>query len=91
MNNTNNTNTTSEQKEQTSISPSLRLGLLAAAISTLGDALGTIAALEAIDESIAADIKAKQDQKELDDKLQRMQRQIDILIYELSKIKKGTV
>ncbi len=91
MNNTNNTNTTSEQKEQTSISPSLRLALLAAAISTIGDALGTIAALEAIDESIAADIKSKQDQQELDDKLQKMQRQIDILIYELSKIKKGTV
>jgi hypothetical protein len=87
----NNTNTTSEQKEQTSMSPSLRLALLSAAIVTIGDALGTIAALEAIDEFTAAESKAKQDQQELDDKLQKMQRQIDLLIYELSKIKKGTV
>ena len=80
---------TSEQTEQTTISSSLRLGLLAAALTTLGDALATIAALEAIDESIAADIQAKKDQQELDDKLEKMQKQIDRLTYELAQIKKG--
>ena len=60
----NNTNATSEQKEQTPLSPSLRLALLSAAIVTIGDALGTIAALEEIDEFIAADTKAKQDQQD---------------------------
>ena len=49
----------------------------------------TIASLEAIDESIAADIQAKKDQQELDDKLEKMQRQIDRLTSELTQIKKG--
>lgn len=85
----NKNNKTSEQTEQTSISASLRFGLLGAALSTLGDALQTIAALEAIDESIAADIQAKKDQQELDDKLEKMQNQIDLLTDELTQIKKG--
>ena len=62
----NNNNKTSEQTEQTTISLSLRLAVLATALTTLGDALATIAALEAIDEFIAADIQAKKDQQELD-------------------------
>ena len=84
----NKNNKTSEQTEQTTISSSLRLALLAAALTTLGDALATIAALEAIDEFIAADIQAKKDQQELDDKLEKMQKQIDGLTYELAQIKK---
>ena len=36
---------TSEQTEQTTISSSLRFGLLAAALTTLGDAIAAIAAL----------------------------------------------
>ena len=46
----NKNNKTSEQTEQTTISSSLRLALLATALTTLGDALAMIAALEAIDE-----------------------------------------
>ena len=65
------------------------MGLLAAALTTLGDAIAAIAALEAIDESITADIQAKKDQQELDDKLEKMQKQIDRLTYELAQIKKG--
>ena len=63
----NKNNKTSEQTEQTTISSSLRFGLLGAALTTLDYAIATIAALEAIDESIAADIQAKKDQQELDD------------------------
>ena len=37
---------TSEQTEQTTISSSLRFGLLGAALTTLGDAIAAIAALE---------------------------------------------
>ena len=85
----NKNNKTSEQTEQTTISSSLRFGLLGAALTTLGDAIATIAALEAIDESITADIQAKKDQQELDDKLEKMQNQIDRLTDELTQIKKG--
>jgi septal ring factor EnvC (AmiA/AmiB activator) len=87
----NKTNTTSDQKEQPAIGLSLKLAVLAAALTTIADAIATVAALEAIDEFNAADTQAKQDQQELDDKLNKMQRQINILTYELSKIKKGTV
>ena len=80
---------TSEQTEQTTISSSLRFGLLGAALATIDYALATIAALEARDESIAADIQTKKDQQELDDKLEKLQRQIDRLTYKLSQIKKG--
>ena len=79
---------TSEQTEQTTISSSLRFGLLGAALTTLDDAIAAIAALEAIDESIAADIQAKKDQQELDDKLEMLQRQIDRLTYQFSQIKR---
>ena len=85
----NKNNKTSEQTEQTTISSSLRLAVIATSLTTLGDAIATIAALEAIDESIAADIQAKKDQQELDDKLEKMQNQIDLLTYELTQIKKG--
>jgi hypothetical protein len=61
----NKNNKTSEQTEQTTINSSLRFGLLGAALTTLGDAIVAIAALEAIDESITADIQAKKDQQEL--------------------------
>ena len=57
---------TSEQTEQTTISSSLRFGLLGAALATIDDAIAAIAALETIDESITADIQAKKDQQELD-------------------------
>jgi hypothetical protein len=80
-------NTTSEQEEESSpITSSMKLGILAAAITTLGDALALIATLEAVDEVIAADIQDKKDKKELDEKLQNMQDQIDKLTDELSKI-----
>jgi predicted nuclease with TOPRIM domain len=85
----NKNNKTSGQTEQTTISSSLRFALIAAALTTLADAIATIAALEAIDESIAADIQAKKDQQELDDKLEKMQNQIDRLTDELTQIKKG--
>ena len=61
----NKNNKTYEQTEQTTISSSLRFGLLGAALTTLGDAIVAIAALEALDESITADIQAKKDQQEL--------------------------
>jgi septal ring factor EnvC (AmiA/AmiB activator) len=82
-------NKTSEQTEQTMISSSLRFALLASALTTIGDAIAIISVLEAIDESIAEDIQAKKDQQELDDKLEKMQKQIDRLTYELAQIKKG--
>ena len=62
--------------------------MIATSLTTLGDSLAAIAALEAIDEFIASDIQAKNDQQELDDKLEKMQKQIDGLTDELAQIKK---
>lgn len=48
-------NTTSKQEDESPITSSLKLGILAAALTTLGDALALIATLEAVDEAVAAD------------------------------------
>lgn len=81
----NNTYSKSEQNEQSPISPSLRLGLTGAILTTIADGITAIAVLTAIDEAIIDTEKEKQDQKELDEKLEKMQQQIDKLKNELTK------
>ncbi|ULM98108.1 hypothetical protein L8956_05150 [Peribacillus frigoritolerans] len=81
----NNTYSKSEQNEQSPISPSLRLGLTAAILTTIADGLTALAILTAMDEAIIDSEKEKQDQKELDEKLEKMQQQIDKLTNVLTK------
>ncbi|MGM7635179.1 hypothetical protein [Bacillus sp. Hm123] len=83
----NNTDSKSEQNEQSPISSSLRLALIAAILTTIADGMAAIAAISAIDEEIINAEKEKQEQKELDEKLEQMQKQIDKLTNELTKIK----
>ncbi|WHY57604.1 hypothetical protein [Peribacillus simplex] len=81
----NNTYSKSEQNEKPPISPSLRLGLTAAILTTIADGIAAIAVLTAMDEAIIDSEKEKQDQKELDEKLEKMQQQIDKLTNVLTK------
>ncbi|KAB7709081.1 hypothetical protein F9802_02875 [Bacillus aerolatus] len=83
----NNTDSKSEQNEQSPISSSLRLALIAAILTTIADGIAAIAAIAAIDEEIINAEKEKQDQKELDEKFEQMQEQIDKLTNELTKMK----
>ncbi|MBM7647488.1 hypothetical protein JOC78_000409 [Bacillus ectoiniformans] len=75
------------QNEQSTISSSLRLALIAGILTTIADGIATIAALQAIDEEIISQQQDKQDQMELDAKLEKLQEQIDQLTDELLKIK----
>ncbi|PLS17409.1 hypothetical protein CVD28_12710 [Bacillus sp. M6-12] len=83
----NNTDPNSEQNDQQTIPSSLRLALIASILTTIADGIGTISALAAIDEQEAANEKEKQAQKDLDDKFQKVQLQIDKLTNELSRLK----
>ncbi|TCI99265.1 hypothetical protein [Cytobacillus praedii] len=83
----NNSDSNSEQNDTSSELSSLKLALIAAAITTIGDGIATIAALTAIDEAKIAEKKDSKAQKDLDEKLLKMQRQIDRLSREMSKIK----
>ena len=76
-----------DQEDLSPILPSLRLRLLASIVGTIADVILLLSVLTSIDEVVAADEKAKQDQKELDEKLIIMQKQIDQLTRELIKIK----
>lgn len=83
----NNSDFNSEQNGASSELSSLKLALIASAITTIGDGIATIAALTAIDEAKISEKKDMQAQKELDEKLKKMQKQIDKLTREMSKIK----
>ncbi|USK54214.1 hypothetical protein LIS82_22005 [Cytobacillus solani] len=83
----NNSDSNSEQNDTSSELSSLKLALIAAAITTIGDGIATIAALTAIDEAKIAEKNDSKAQKDLDEKLLKMQRQIDRLSREMSKIK----
>lgn len=84
----NTTDSNAEQNDQSPISASLRLALIAGILTTIADGIATLAALAAIDEAIIDAEKAKQAQKELDDKFEKMQQQIDQLTTELENVKK---
>lgn len=79
--------TNSEQNDQPTLPPSLRLALIAAIIATIEDLFVILATLEAIDEYIIAEEKEKKAQKDLDEKFQKIQQQIDVLTKELSRMK----
>ncbi len=64
-----------------------KLAILGAVIATIGDGISAIAAVMALEESILDDARQQQDQKELDQKFQKMQKQIDDLTNQLSKMK----
>ena len=61
-----------------------QLDLIASAIVTFGDALGTIAAALALE----AEIQEEENQEIKEQEMNRMQKQIDYLTNELSKLKK---
>ncbi len=62
---------------------SIELELIASAIVTFGDALGTVAIVRAMEEEAQGEISLQNK----DEELIRMQKQIDYLTNELSKIK----
>jgi len=64
-----------------------KLAFLGAVITTIGDVISTIAAAMALEESILDDAQQQKDQKEQEQKFQQMQKQIDNLTNELSKMK----
>jgi hypothetical protein len=72
--------------------PSLgeRLGLLAAIITTIGDALAVVAAGISIDEGIVDAKSDAKEKKEQEQQLTKMQNQIDSLQRELRLMKKDS-
>lgn len=80
-------NSSKEHEEPTSISASLRLALISSILITIADGIATISVIAAIDEELSNGESEKQDQKELDDKFENMQKQIDKLTYELAKVR----
>ncbi|MCM3756520.1 hypothetical protein M3197_03385 [Sporosarcina aquimarina] len=85
----NNSNDKSQNNhdEQQPISTSLQLALIAAILTTIADGIATISAIAAIDEARSDAQKEKQDQSDSDERLDRMQKQIDQLTKELAKFK----
>ena len=68
---------------------SAKLAVIASAISTFGDALATVAAVLALEESIesdATDAKNQEIQKNQEKQMIKMQKQIDYLTDQLSQI-----
>ena len=68
---------------------SAKLAVIASAISTFGDALATVAAVLALEESIesdATDAKNQEIQKNQEKQMIKMQKQIDYLTEQLSQI-----
>ncbi|MBM7601602.1 hypothetical protein JOC34_004030 [Virgibacillus halotolerans] len=80
-----------QQTEQSPLDLSIKLELIASVFSTIGEALGILALLEAIEEEKIEDKQEQQEQKELDQKLERMQAQIDTLTNALDEIKNGNI
>ncbi|MBD7908286.1 hypothetical protein [Sporosarcina gallistercoris] len=80
-------NSSKENEEPTPISASLRLALISSILITIADGIATISVIAAIDEELSNGESEKQDQKELDDKFENMQKQIDKLTYELAKVR----
>ena len=87
----NNTDSNSEQNNQTSIPVSLRLALFAATLTTIADGIAVLSALAAIDEAQIANEKEKQDNTDLEEKLNNIQLQIDQLTIGLSKARDSNV
>jgi len=65
-----------------------KLAIIAGAITTFGDALATVAAALALEETVASDNKDQQSQNNQEEKMLSMQKQIDSLTLQLKKISK---
>lgn len=71
---------------------SARLAVIASVITTFGDALATVSAVLALEESIKSDetdAKNQEIQKNQENQLKQMQKQIDDLTTQLSKMNKS--
>lgn len=79
--------TNAEQNEETQLKFSDQLELIGALLNIIGEGLGAWAVLEALEEEKIADEQENQDQNRLNDKLRKMQDQIDQLAKELADIK----
>lgn len=66
---------------------SAKLAILGSVITTFGDALSTIAAIQSLEETLIENAKQEQYQKEQEQKIQSMQTTIDSLTDELAKLK----
>ncbi|MBO7747608.1 hypothetical protein I8J29_25805 [Paenibacillus sp. MWE-103] len=65
-----------------------KLAVIGGAFATLGDFLGTLAAIIAIEETAADDRQAEQEKNEQQAKMADMQRQIDALQQKLERLSK---
>ncbi|WP_054637458.1 hypothetical protein [Thalassobacillus sp. C254] len=79
-----------QSKNPFEVSFSARLGLLAAIITTLGDALSIVAAKAAIEEEIKSNIEAQKADKEQEEKFNNMQTQIDKIQEQLATMQHDT-
>lgn len=87
----NNKDSNSELNDLPSIPVSLRLALIAATLTTIADGIAVLSALAAIDEIQIASEKEKQDKNDLDEKINKLQHQIDQLTIGLSKTRDSQV
>lgn len=69
-------------------SASARLAVIAGALSTFADALGTLSAALAIEEAAADNVAQMQADREQEEKLAAMQKQIDELAQEVARLAK---
>ncbi|PUB09451.1 hypothetical protein [Paenisporosarcina sp. OV554] len=65
-----------------------KLDIIASAITTFGDALATVAAILALEETVNSDAEDAKNQKNQEKQLMEMQKQIDSLTNQLSQINK---
>jgi hypothetical protein len=65
---------------------SAKLAILAGAVTTFGDILGTIAAALALEEELQAEAEQTEYQKMQDEKIESMQKQIDELTLQIKNL-----
>ena len=76
----------SPQDNPFNVSLSLRLGLIAGIITTIGDALAVYSARIAIDEEISSNFDNIKSQQEQDDRFTNLENQIEQLQQQLAKM-----
>ncbi|MCT1578225.1 hypothetical protein M3E13_00615 [Oceanobacillus kimchii] len=81
----NNFNSSGVTEEDIAIARSLKLGLIAGLLTTVGDAIATYAAGVAIEESIQANIVQNTKTKQQDERLNRIERNLELIQQQLAE------
>lgn len=84
----NNQNTSNDEAEEVKLADSLKLALLAGLFSLVGDVLGIYAAKLAIDETIQEQISQQKTNKEQEEQMQLLQKQIKELQKQIEILNK---